>query len=274
MRWLGAPTVTGMTTSKANALRTITCVGCGDEHTGRVPPGRKYCSRECWMTLRKTRKGSTLACEHCHAEFYVPHGRADKARFCSARCQSEWQGRNKTRHTCGTCSEEFRWSPSRTRAGYDPRWCSVACRTAAPEWRAAVVESNTLQQLGRETRPESIGYALLSAFGVEFERQAIFAKKFTPDALVRGCLLAVQFDGDYWHDRSGTNQEPRIRKRVALDASQDAYLAACGWSVVRLWETDLIADPEGCSEVLAAAIIEGRIRHEEGPVRLRVPCAR
>ena len=61
--------------------------------------------------------------------------------------------------------------------------------------------------------------------------------------MIPSARLVVQFDGDHWHDRNGTSNEARIRRRVALDRSQDRYVRACGWEVVRLWESDLRADP-------------------------------
>lgn len=107
---------------------------------------------------------------------------------------------------------------------------------------------NALQQLRKTNKVEAAGYALLDAMGVSYEPQAVFKGKFTPDALIPSVKLVVQFDGDYWHDRKGASTEARIRRRVALDRSQDAYIRACGWQVVRLWESDLKADPEGCAE--------------------------
>lgn len=103
-------------------------------------------------------------------------------------------------------------------------------------------------QLRRTTKTERMGYALLDELEVPYTRQPNFAGKFIPDAAIPGARLIVQFDGDYWHDRSGTSTEPRVLRRVALDRSQDAYVRACGWEVVRLWESDLRDDPEGCRE--------------------------
>ena len=96
-----------------------------------------------------------------------------------------------------------------------------------------LLEMNTRQQLGRTTRAERLGYALLDSLGVEYLRQSVFGGKFTPDAVIPSARLVVQFDGDYWHDRNGTSNEARIRRRVALDRSQDRYVRACGWEVVR-----------------------------------------
>jgi very-short-patch-repair endonuclease len=150
---------------------------------------------------------------------------------------------------CKVCTKPFRWSPSRTAGGaYNITYCSLACRDKDPAFRARLIAAQASWQRGRITSAEVAGYALLDSLGIEYEPQAIFKGKFTPDATIPSAQLIVQFDGDYWHDRKGTSTEARIRRRVALDLSQDAYIRACGWQVVRLWATDLKNDAEGCAE--------------------------
>lgn len=233
-------------------VRTFTCDGCGAEVTKRCPPGSRYCSLPCYRSSPRPerRTGEDRTCERCGSSFYVPASRVAKGegRYCSLDCHNEHQGRNKTEHTCKTCGGTFRWSPSRSASGaYRITYCSLACRDADPERRAMLLSMNTRQQLGRTTKAERLGYALLDGLGVEYLRQPTFGGKFTPDAAIPSARLVVQFDGDYWHDRKGTSREARILRRVALDRSQDRYVRACGWEVVRLWESDLRGDPEGCA---------------------------
>lgn len=113
-----------------------------------------------------------------------------------------------------------------------------------------LLKMNTAQQLGKVTKLERAGYEMLDRCGVKYEPQRVFAGKFTPDAVIPSARLVVQFDGDYWHDKSGKNTEPRIAKRVNADRSQDAYIRACGWEVVRFWESDLKQDPIKCEDRL------------------------
>lgn len=229
--------------------RTITCVHCGATVTRRMPAGRRYCSPECYRTSPKPqrRTGITRSCETCEQPFYLAKSRMAEGRFCSTHCADVWQGRNKTEHTCKICDCTFRWSPSRTASGqYTVTYCSLACRDADPTRRAMLLDMSAQQQLRRMTSAERAGYELLDRLGLPYQRQVVFGGKFTPDALLPASRLVVQFDGDYWHDRKGTSTETRVRRRVALDRSQDAYIRACGWEVVRLWATDLASDPAGC----------------------------
>lgn len=225
------------------------CEVCGTEAYGFNNLNKRWCSQKCALEARRT--GQHKVCQQCGSTFYVTKSRVDKGQgqFCSITCHNLNQGRNKTVHTCVTCGEDFRWSPSRSAGGqHNIKYCSIACRDQDPEYRASVIASHTRLLRGRVTRAEAAGYALLDSLGVQHERQAVFNSKFTPDALVSEAMLVIQFDGDYWHDRKGTSTEARIRRRVALDRSQDAYIRTCGWRVLRLWESDLLSDPEGCAE--------------------------
>jgi very-short-patch-repair endonuclease len=238
-----------------NKVRTITCVGCGETVTRRMrmPPVRRYCSRACYRTAPKPtrRTGAENTCERCGTAFYVHAYRLTKGgrRFCSIACHNENQGRNTTSHTCKTCCRELRWPPTRSASGEQTiTYCSLECRDVDPERAAMLREMNKRLQLRRMTRAENAGYEIHEGIGVPYVRQPNFAGKFTLDAAIPSARLAVQFDGDYWHDRAGISTEPRVLRRGALDRSQDGYVRVCGWEVVRLWESDLRADPVGCAE--------------------------
>lgn len=240
--------------SAGNKIRIIVCAGCGQTVTRRLRPGTRYCGLPCYRASShpQRRTGEHRSCEVCGTGFYVTASRpVHQGRFCSKTCHDVYQGRNKTKHTCQTCGDLFRWSPSRTASGaYRVTYCSLPCRDADPARTERLLAMNEALQQRRTTKPEAAGYALLDKLGVSYQRQTIFQGKFTPDALIPNARLVVQFDGDYWHDRAGASTEPRIRRRVALDLSQDAYIRACGWRVVRLWATDLAADPDGCAAVI------------------------
>lgn len=244
---------------EGNKVRTITCIACGETVTKRMPPGRKYCSIGCYRrSPRPQRKnGKIINCEQCGESFYVSKHRIEAgARFCSDDCHNEYQGRNKTEHECKICGNTFRWSPSRSSSGnYRITYCSIGCRDADPARREMLIQMQVIQQSGKMTKTEALGYAMLDSVGIEHERQRPFAMKFTPDAVIPSARLVVQFDGDYWHDRAGDSAEPRIMRRVALDRSQDKYIRACGWEVVRFWDSELRDNPELCRERLTQFLV-------------------
>lgn len=238
------------------AVRTMVCETCGTATTKRQPPSRRFCSRVCYHARPNDprRTGEERACEQCGGTFYVPRSRVRKGegRFCSLDCHNRNQGRRKTSHTCKMCGSVFHWSPSRTASGaHTVTYCSLACRDDDPDVRARLLAMNADLQRGRMTGAERMGYALLELSGCDYEMQRTFGGKFTPDAVVPDARLVIQFDGDYWHDRSGDSIEPRILRRVRMDRSQDAYVRACGWEVARFWESDLRNDFEECTKRLS-----------------------
>lgn len=105
---------------------------------------------------------------------------------------------------------------------------------------------NSKQQLGNPSKPERIGYSLLDTLGITYTRQHLIGKKFCVDAFLPDLDTIVQFDGDYWHGHPLKFPEPdsRQRKRMRLDRSQDAYMKVCGYSVIRVWESDLLNHPD------------------------------
>lgn len=82
---------------------------------------------------------------------------------------------------------------------------------------------------------------LLMEFGIEYEPSAIIKDKFIVD--IRIGTLIIQADGDYWHGHP--RFEPLTDRQSAQqrrDRAQDAYLRACGYTVVRIWESDMTRD--------------------------------
>jgi len=96
-----------------------------------------------------------------------------------------------------------------------------------------------------------------------------------PDIVIRKWKFAVFVDGDMWHGnehhRRGlsslaelfpTNTEfwvSKITKNMERDKTVTSKLTADGWIVVRVWESDVLADPAGVADrVLAAlALVKG-----------------
>lgn len=123
------------------------------------------------------------------------------------------------------------------------------CRDKVVAWRAAHPdESARLSAIAiaaqSKKKPSGLErklWSLLDGFGVDYEVQAVIKRHFVVD--VRIGRLVIEADGDYWHGhpRLGALTE-RQRKQQARDRSRDAYLRACGYTVVRIWESDMSAE--------------------------------
>jgi DNA mismatch endonuclease, patch repair protein len=83
-----------------------------------------------------------------------------------------------------------------------------------------------------------------------------------PDIVFMNARLAVFVDGDFWHghqwvkrgltrleDQFHNNKTywiAKIQRTIERDAANTARLEELGWIVIRLWETDVIADSQAC----------------------------
>jgi DNA mismatch endonuclease (patch repair protein) len=91
-----------------------------------------------------------------------------------------------------------------------------------------------------------------------------------PDIVIRSKRLAVFADGDMWHgnawrlrglnrleDMFPTNTEfwtKKIRRNMERDREVTARLTEEGWTVVRVWESDILADPELAAQKVLDAV--------------------
>jgi DNA mismatch endonuclease (patch repair protein) len=93
-----------------------------------------------------------------------------------------------------------------------------------------------------------------------------------PDVIFREARVAVFVDGDFWHGRVliehgrkalsktfATHIQEfwvnKIERNVTRDQRQVRRLRRHGWSVIRIWERDVLVAPDYYSD-----IVEGRVR--------------
>lgn len=115
-------------------------------------------------------------------------------------------------------------------------------------WKAHPEERKVLGAKGRQSQSRKNPSKLelrcaeyLAQLGIDYEHQAIIKDKFVVDFRMGNIIL--QCDGDYWHGHK--RFEPlteRQLKQQKRDAAQDKYLQACGYTVIRIWESDLTMD--------------------------------
>lgn len=79
----------------------------------------------------------------------------------------------------------------------------------------------------------------------------------TPDIVFPRQRVAVFVDGDFWHGRDWEQRKERLRSsnnaeywiakigyNRERDRNNDVLLVDAGWKVIRLWETDVLKDPQ------------------------------
>lgn len=216
-------------------IRTIICQGCNKEITKRMPPNRKYCSVACYRKSKhpQSKTGKIITCEWCGKKVYKCKSflKNRKHHFCSKKCANNWQGRNKLIFTCKICEKKFKWSKSRI-TQVNPTYCSWKCRLADKEdLKEKGIKANLIQQKKKGlNKLELKGRKILQDLGIKFNEQVLMFNKFLVDVLIKDKLIIIQWDGTYWHTKP---------KRKALDKSQDAYLKKCGYTVIRITDTQI-----------------------------------
>jgi len=136
------------------------------------------------------------------------------------------------------------------------QWRNNAERKAAfgqtiSEWkRQHPIEAMQHSLIGnlslQNTSPTSIEKRLMDALdvaGIPYEFQYVIGKKFLCDFAFPEAVLIVECDGAYWHSTA---------KQRRRDASKDAYLQACGYTVLRLSDKQIETDVHACVRAIQA----------------------
>jgi DNA mismatch endonuclease (patch repair protein) len=91
-----------------------------------------------------------------------------------------------------------------------------------------------------------------------------------PDIVFRRARVVVFCDGDFWHGRRWRSRREKLARganalywtakiaaNVARDRRNTRLLRAAGWTVVRLWETDVLRDVARAAARVERAIAAG-----------------
>jgi DNA mismatch endonuclease (patch repair protein) len=134
--------------------------------------------------------------------------------------------------------------------------------TLTPEQRSRVMS----RVRGRDTKPELELRRAMWAAGLRGWRCHRRDVPGQPDVAFGRSRVAVFVDGAWWHGhplyytpgKSGAFWDAKIRRNVERDREVDRALAALGWCVVRLWDFEVIRDPDAAARRVAAALETAR----------------
>ena len=180
-------------------------------------------------------------CSVCGENYRVAPYRSKTQKYCSHKCSTIGQTKYETTKVCSHCKKEY--SPINTTRNRDQQFCSSQCRKDSGNWHWSSQQANLAQQNRKTpTRPEAIVYKRLDNAGIEYIKQhPIF--HWVVDAYVPSANLIIQVDGDYWHGNpelwKDKDLEPRIRKRIGIDRSQEKWFEKSGYNLLRVWESEL-----------------------------------
>lgn len=241
-----------------------TCERCGNPFTAHRSELAKGWGRFCSNKCRRTR--TERVCQTCSSVFEVVDSKvvADLGKYCSVDCRGLAM-RNRVTRTCVICGTEFERPAStvaRTPSLYCSRTCNAKARREDPAEVARVRQMQRDQLASRlPTKPERILYALLDRIIGEgnWSSQFYVFDKWTVDAALPNLNLIIQADGDYWHGfRSEWQTHPLVKRNMGNDRAQNGYLAKVGWTLLRLWEHDLIDRPDWCADEIVRAVSEAQ----------------
>jgi DNA mismatch endonuclease, patch repair protein len=117
----------------------------------------------------------------------------------------------------------------------------------------------------KDTRPELTLRKALWAAGIRGWRCHVRSVPGTPDLCWRGRRVAVFLDSAWWHghpSRWTPGRHPAAwDRKIAANRRRDEWvnrqLRDEGWTVVRVWDFELAADPDGVVARVYAAIRRG-----------------
>ena len=126
----------------------------------------------------------------------------------------------------------------------------------------------------KDTRPE---LKLRKALWREGLRYRVNYKKLPgkPDIVFTKWKVVVFCDGDFWHghnwavrgqnslqeELSGYSQywREKILRNIERDDENNKALIALGWTVVRIWESDIKNDLDGCVKTVKESLFEQKL---------------
>lgn len=106
------------------------------------------------------------------------------------------------------------------------------------EYRERMLKGKAKANKKCMTKPELLCKRILEEIGINAEYQVEIKSKFIVDFRIGNIILQV--DGEYWHGHQ--RFEPlteRQSKQRARDTAQDKYLTACGYKIIRIWESQI-----------------------------------
>jgi DNA mismatch endonuclease (patch repair protein) len=155
-----------------------------------------------------------------------------------------------------------------------------------PYYAGFTPSSEAASRIKRANRKEGgraermLGRALWRA-GLRY-RKHVTGLPGRPDFVFAGARVCVFCDGDFWHGRDWDTLRERLARRAnpeywlakigrnrERDREQTARLTELGWLVIRVWETDVLRDPEAAALHVAAVVRERTTARP--PVRPREP---
>jgi len=240
--------------NKARALIPVPCPVCGNLFSPRYSKNkygiRKFCSQKC-SNISNTGKPSTNPYTHTEAdrEYVKDNYTTSGIKLISERLGISRAAVYVFANKMGLKIEKVDYSSmsERMKKNNPMKNPEIAARVGKKvskkyweddEYRERLLKSKAEANKKSMTKPELLCKKILEEIGIEAEYQVEIKSKFIVDFRIENVILQV--DGEYWHGHP--RFEPLTERQLAQrkrDAAQNKYLTACGYKVVRLWESQI-----------------------------------
>lgn len=105
-------------------------------------------------------------------------------------------------------------------------------------FKAQLVKGRLANQKNKPSGLERKLWSILQDLSIHFEKQVVIKKSLIVD--VRIGNIIIEADGDWWHGHPRFEPlTPQQQKQQRRDRAKDKYLKSCGYTVLRIWESDM-----------------------------------
>ena len=137
-----------------------------------------------------------------------------------------------------------------------------------PARARSIVSYNMSRIRSNDTQPEKVLEGLMTAAGLEFEKQYPIEGK--PDFAFPTERVAVFCDSSFWHGYKwayGGREKikvrrdfwiPKIERNIQRDREVNVTLRARSWRVLRLWDFEINRNPTACLSKIRKALARRR----------------
>lgn len=231
-----------------------------------------FCSLKCQKEYMHKETYEIRKCEICGKEFEC--SKKSKQRFCSNKCNAEWQktliGINNKSFTselieCNYCHKNFYQKQHKIRNNQH-NFCLFECWQ---HWYAEIgSQQDNVKERSRKTMlrelsngeisktnslPQQIIDNLLNDLNINFEREKN-VKYYSVDNYLNDYNLMIEIQGDYWHCNP-IKFNKKINKtqydRISKDKAKHTYIKNhYGIELLYLWEDDIINNIDLCKKLI------------------------
>jgi DNA mismatch endonuclease, patch repair protein len=125
---------------------------------------------------------------------------------------------------------------------------------------------------GRDTKPELLLRQALRRRGLSGYRCHWRGVPGRPDVAFPGRRIAIFVDGAFWHGhpdyftfgKSGPLWDAKIRRNMERDREVDTLLFEVNWRSIRVWDFEVLEDPDAVARRLAPVIEAARRQRAAG----------